>query len=83
MASAVQFSEERAISESQQLSSRGSFPINALKVIVLKTTVLKKSHEKKTKDDLNVFLLLVPLTYTECDSEGRIQQEFAGPTPTK
>jgi hypothetical protein len=77
MTSAAQFSEENAISESQQLGSNGSFLINALKMITPRTTALKQSHEKKTEEDLVLFLLSFLLTYTKCASEGRIQQEFA------
>lgn len=66
MTSAAQFSEENAISESQQLGRDGSFLINALKMITARTTALKQSHRKENKEDLVSFLSLFLLTYTKC-----------------
>lgn len=82
MTSALQFSKEEIISEYQQLGSNGPFLIHALKSIVLKTIALKKSYEKKIRDDLMALLLSLP-NYTKCDSEGRILQESAGQTPAR
>lgn len=58
------------------------FLIHALKSIILKTIALKKSYEKKIRDDLMALLLSLP-NYTKCDSEGRILQESAGQTPAR
>lgn len=82
MTSALQFSKEKIISESQQLGSNGPFLIHALKSIMLKTIALKKCYEKKSRDDLMALLLSLQ-TYTKCNSEGRILQESAGQTPAK
>lgn len=65
MTSAAQFSEESAISESQQLGSDGFF-LNTLKMITQETTALKQNHRGGgNKEDLMSFLLLFLLTYTE------------------
>lgn len=82
MTSALQYSKEKIISESQQLGSNGPFLIHALKSIILKTIALKKSYEKKIRDDPMALLLSLP-NYTKCDSEGRILQESAGQTPAR
>lgn len=60
MTSAQQFSKEKITSESQQLGSNSPFLINALKSIILKTIALKKSYEKKIRDDLMALLLSLP-----------------------